>query len=140
VSASLLTRIAHLADPTNVERHTWRDHDLDAAVATHLVNMLNTKQGSSLTCPDYGVPELTELLHDLPDAISIMQRSIKQCITQYEPRLRNVQVRHVPQEAGTSLVLSFEVTAQLVYPDGRKAGFRFGALFDHRGNASTPGV
>lgn len=139
MSAALLTRIAHAADPTNTERHTWRDQDLDRAVSVHLVNMLNTKHGSSLTCPDYGVPDVTELLSDIQDAIATLQRAIKHSITQYEPRLRNVQVRHVPDEGSQLLVLCFDITAQLIHPDGRKAGFRFGAQLDGHGVASARG-
>jgi type VI secretion system protein len=96
--ASLLTRIEHLADPNSLERHTYRDNDIELAVTTHLARMLNTRQGSCLTCPDYGLIEVSEVLYDFPDAIGIMQRAIKNSIQQYEPRLKNVQVRHIKPE------------------------------------------
>lgn len=132
--ASLLTRITHAADPHASERHTGRDHDLETAVISHLRNMLNTRQGSSLTCPDYGLMEVSEVLHEFPDAIGLLQRSIKNSIQQYEPRLKNVQVRQVRTDAMQSLVLEFEVTAQLHYPDGRRQQLRFGTSVDHSGN------
>ena len=71
MAASLLTRIAHAANPHSMERHTWKDQDLEQAVVSHLVRMLNTRQGSSLTCPDYGLIEVSEMLHDFPDAIGM---------------------------------------------------------------------
>jgi type VI secretion system protein len=132
--ASLLTRIAHAADPHSTERHTWRDHDVESAVIHHLANMLNTRQGGSLTCPDYGIVELSEIVHDFPDAIGIMQRAIKNSIQTYEPRLKNVQVRHVKNESTHTMVLEFEITAQLHLPDGRKQSIRFATSMDEHGN------
>lgn len=132
--ASLLTRIVHAADPHSSERHTWRDQDLESAIINHLKNMLNTRQGSSLTCPDYGLMEVSEVLHEFPDAIGLLQRSIKNSVQQYEPRLKNVQVRQVKSDAAQAMVLEFEITAQIQFPDGRRQQLRFGASVDHSGN------
>lgn len=132
--ASLLTRIVHAADPHSSERHTWRDQDLESAIISHLKNMLNTRQGSSLTCPDYGLMEVSEVLHEFPDAIGLLQRSIKNSVQQYEPRLKNVQVRQVKSDVAQVMVLEFEITAQIQFPDGRRQQLRFGASVDHSGN------
>jgi type VI secretion system protein len=132
--ASLLTRIAHAANPHSLERHTWKDQDLEQAVITHLSRMLNTRQGSSLTCPDYGLIEVSEVLHDFPDAVGIVQRAIKNSIQLYEPRLKNVQVRHIKNEATNSMMLEFEITGQIHYPDGRRTGLRFATSVDGSGN------
>lgn len=134
MAASLLTRIAHAANPHSLERHTWKDQDLEQAVIMHLSRMLNTRQGSSLTCPDYGLIEVSEMLHDFPDAIGIVQRAIKNSIQQYEPRLKNVQVRHIKNEAMGTMFLEFEITGQLHYPDGRRSGLRFSTSVDQSGN------
>jgi len=134
VAASLLTRLARAADPNSSERRTWSDNDLEASVTEHLVNMLNTRQGSCLTCPDYGMIEVSELLHDFPDAIGLVQRAIKNSIQLYEPRLKNVQVRHTKTETAGSMVMEFEITGQLQHPDGRKQALRFGASVDESGN------
>jgi type VI secretion system protein len=134
MAASLLTRIAHAADPHSSERQSYRDHDVESAIMTHLAQMLNTRQGSSLTCPDYGIAEISEVIHDFPDAIGIMQRAIKNSILSYEPRLKNVQVRHLKNEALHSMILEFEITAQLQLADGRKQAIRFGTSMDNNGN------
>jgi type VI secretion system protein len=139
MSASLLTRIAHAADPHATERYTWKDNDLESAVTTHLIRMLNTRQGSSLTCPDYGLIEVSEVLHDFPDAIGLMQRAIKNSIQQYEPRLKNVQVRHMKNEATHMMLLEFEITAQLQHPDGRRQALRFSTAVDQSGNVKLGG-
>src|SRR6476660_387830 len=98
MAASLLSRLEHLADPHSSERTTYRDSDTETAVSQHLARLLNTRQGSCLTCPDYGLIEVSEVLYDFPDAIGIMQRALKNSIQTYEPRLKNVQVRHVKNE------------------------------------------
>jgi type VI secretion system protein len=139
MSASLLTRIAHAADPHATERYTWKDNDLESAVTTHLIRMLNTRQGSSLTCPDYGLIEVSEVLHDFPDAIGLMQRAIKNSIQQYEPRLKNVQVRHMKNEMTHNMLLEFEITAQLQHPDGRRQALRFSTAVDQSGNVKLGG-
>lgn len=136
MSASLLTRIAQAADPHSSERSTWKAQDLETSLREHLTQLLNTRAGSALTCPDYGVIEVSEVVHDFPDAIGIVQRSLKNTIQQYEPRLRNVQVRHVKNETSL-LTLEFEITAQYQLPDGRRMPLRFGLGVDGSSNVSV---
>src|SRR3954469_18160394 len=134
MAASLLTRLLHAADPNSLERHTWRDNDIESAVSQHLARMLNTRQGSCLTCPDYGLIEVSEILSDFPDAVGIMQRAIKNSIQTYEPRLKNVQVRHLKNDVANEMMLQFEITAQLHLPDGRRQSLRFSTQVDSSGN------
>src|SRR3954468_10799604 len=98
MAASLIARLELAADPNNSERYTRRDADIESAVSQHLARMLNTRMGSCLTCPDYGLIEVSEVLYDFPDAVGIMQRAIKNSIQTYEPRLKNVQVRHLKND------------------------------------------
>ena len=139
MAASLLTRLEHAADPNSLERHTWRDNDIEGAVSQHLARMLNTRMGSCLTCPDYGLIEVSEILNDFPDAIGIMQRAIKNSIQTYEPRLKNVQVRHVKNDYTHEMMLVFEITAQLQLPDGRRQSLRFATNVDPSGNVKMGG-
>ena len=132
--ASLLARIERAADPHSSDRYTSRDGDVESAVTQHLARMLNTRQGSCLTCPDYGLIEVSEVLYDFPDAIGIMQRAIKNSIQTYEPRLKNVQVRHIKSEAAGEMILQFEISAQLHLPDGRRQALRFTTAVDGSGN------
>lgn len=131
---SLLSRLTHAADPLSTERRMGKDQDLESSILTHLGHMLNTRQGSSLTCPDYGLLEVSEVLHEFPEAIGLVQRSIKNSIQLYEPRLKNVQVRHARSDTVQSMLLEFEVTAQIQLPDGRRQSLRFGAAVDQSGN------
>jgi type VI secretion system protein len=134
MAALLLARLERAADPTSSGRSTYRDSDAEASVTQHLARMLNTRQGSCLTCPDYGLIEVSEVLYDFPDAIGIMQRALKNTIQTYEPRLKNVQVRHIKNEAMGEMLLQFEITAQLTLPDGRRQAMRFATSVDGSGN------
>jgi len=135
--ASLFRRLEKGADPTSTGRAFYRGDDLEASVLEHLQRMLNTRQGSSLTAPDYGIIELSELLHDFPNATGLMQRCIKNTILKYEPRLKNVQVRAVDgDEDQSQMVVYYEITAQLIYPDGERQPIRFSTSVDESSNVS----
>src|SRR5262245_52626352 len=134
MAASLLNRLEQLADPQSSDRYTRRDSDTETSVTEHVVRMLNTRQGSCLTCPDYGLIEVSEVLYDFPDAVGIVQRALKNSIQQYEPRLKNVQVRHVKNEYVHEMMVQFEITAQLHLPDGRRQSLRFATTVDGSGN------
>jgi type VI secretion system protein len=81
------------------------------SILQHLRALLNTRQGSAPCAPAFGVVDLADMVHAFPAAGQQVARAIKATITDYEPRLRGVQVRHVPDDAG--LVLRFEISAQL---------------------------
>ena len=81
-------------------------------VVEHLRVLLNTRQGESLTVPDYGVMDFTDLVHAFPLSINELQQAIRTTISTFEPRLRNVVVRFVPDD--DPLVLRFEIVARLV--------------------------
>jgi type VI secretion system protein len=123
--SSFLARMQHASDPHHTERYTWRDSDMEAAIARHISQILSTRAGSSPACPDYGLIEVSEVLFDFQDAIGVMQRAIKNTIQQYEPRLKNVQVRHLKGEGETMALLEFEVTGQIQLSDGRRQSLRF---------------
>ncbi len=133
--ASLLKKLEGLAQPTSSWNYTSRGGtDLENDITAHLVEILNTRMGSARTVPDYGLMEVSEVTHDFPDAIAAIQRSLKACIQQYEPRLKNVQVRHVKAETVAQMVLEFEITGQFQTPDGRRQSLRLGAMMDGSGN------
>ena len=109
------TLLERLADPeTNAPLTISENTELMAeSIIRHLQRMLNTRQGHVLTQPEYGMPDVTEFIHSLPDAVNEVRRAIRKSIEEFEPRLRNVEVNVVEIEQG-SLQLKFEVTAELV--------------------------
>jgi type VI secretion system protein len=88
-------------------------HLLAESVLRHLRKMLNTRPDQVLIQPTYGMPDLTEFVQDQPAAVDEMQAAILRSITQFEPRMRDVTVTHVPPELGQSM-LRFEITGTLV--------------------------
>jgi type VI secretion system protein len=121
---SLLTRIRQ--PELNATRRTVTDRELRENVLHHLRMMCTTRQGTMLTCPDYGIATVSEMVHAFPDAIAMMARSIRHTIMTYEPRLTNVQVRHIPAE---DLTLRYEISAQMV-ADGVKSAVKFETQMD----------
>ncbi len=133
--ASLFGRLERNADPNSSGRSVYRGEDLQAVVLDHLKRLLNTRAGSAPTVPDYGVAELSDLLHDFPDAAAVMQRAIKTTIAKYEPRLKNVQVRTMEnEEQREAMSFFFEITGQVIYPNGERHPVRFTTTVDPSSN------
>ncbi len=136
--SSFLRKLEQAADLASNERAFYRGEDLEAAVGDHLKQMLNTRLGSSLTAPDFGIVELSELISDFPEAMGVMQRAIKHTILKYEPRLKNVQVRPIqPDEDESQMFVYFEISAQLVYPNGDRQPVRFSTAVDESTNVTV---
>src|SRR5688572_29280072 len=105
----LLSRIGRVDSSSRTE-------DESASVLEHLRVLLNTRQGEAPTVPDYGVPDITDLVHTLPAGIQGLVKALRETILAYEPRLKNVNVRSISSDE--PLVLRFEITARLV--DGNR--------------------
>jgi type VI secretion system lysozyme-like protein len=87
---------------------------LSASILAHLSELLNARHGDSALDPLYGLPDLTDLAHRVPEGIPMLQRSIADTIRRHEPRLVRVQVVAVRTEAnGPRPSLHFEVQAEL---------------------------
>lgn len=133
--ASLFARLEQNADPSSSGRTVYRGEDLEAVVMSHLKRLLNTRAGSAPTVLDYGVVELSDLIHDFPEATAVMQRSLKTTIAKYEPRLKNVQVRSVDgEEPREAMAFVFEITGQVIYPNGERHPVRFTTSVDPSSN------
>lgn len=94
-----------------------RPMDPVESIAAHLRVLLNTRRGDCVTAPEFGILDFSDVVHEFPGGIQHLAKSIRSTVLQYETRLRNVAVRHVPDE--NPLSLRFEITAQIA--DGRTA-------------------
>src|SRR4051794_14474191 len=83
-----------------------------ASIIEHLRVLLNARRGQSPTASRFGLPDFTDLAHGFPSSIQTLQRAIRDCVLEFEPRLKSVNVRHIPDD--DALVLRFEITARLV--------------------------
>jgi type VI secretion system protein len=88
------------------------------SILAHLKTLLNTRQGDSPCAPRYGIVDFSDMVHGFPASVPQLVKSIRSTIIEFEPRLKNVTVRHQPDDG--SLVLRFEIAAQLAQPRGTR--------------------
>ncbi|VBB46655.1 Type VI secretion system needle hub protein TssE [uncultured Desulfatiglans sp.] len=86
------------------------------SVLGHLQRILNTRQGSVPIAEDYGLPDLTDINADYPDSLTRFERAIRLTIQKYEPRLKVIRVRFVPDEEDL-LSLRFQIVGKLAAED-----------------------
>lgn len=103
---SLLTRIRdEIAQTGRATEQQLRD-----AILENLRAMCQTRLGTMLSCPEFGIVSVSELMRSHEGA-GILADSIRATIKTFEPRLKNVRVQHVPSE---DMTLHFRITAQMV--------------------------
>jgi type VI secretion system protein len=109
------TLLERLADPAGHRSLTVTENteQLAESILRHLRRMLNTRQGHVLIQPEYGMPDVTEFLQNLPGMVEVVQQGIRNSVEKFEPRLRNVTVTYVPSE-DLLTNLRFEITGELV--------------------------
>ncbi len=101
------------------------------SVLANLRRLLNSRHGIAPIRDDYGIPDLSDLVHNFPEASARMRASIKAAIERYEPRLRRVTVKQV-NDPDDVLSLRLEITAELVTSD-EKASVWFETRIDPNG-------
>jgi len=107
----LLLRISAIEDVSG-SRYDGAEHDAVGGIVEHLQRLLNTRQGSVLIAPDYGIPDFSELLHSYPESIKDMERALRLAICKYEPRLSGTRVKFIPDDEDP-LNIHFEIVAKL---------------------------
>jgi type VI secretion system protein len=116
---ALLSRIAGTPPTGEVE-----------SIVAHLRALLNTRRGDAVTVPGFGLVGLADMAHD-PGAAREVAGAVRAAILEYEPRLKNATVRHVPDGG---LVLRFEIVGELGGAGSRKVriatAFRPGGRVD----------
>jgi type VI secretion system protein len=117
------TLLGRLGNPQAALTAGASDAELRSSILDNLQRMCRTRRGSMRARPDYGLPDLSEMVHSFPDAVGQIRSALQHTIEAYEPRLTNVRVSHVPSET-LDLVVRFEITATLVDPT-RKVPLRF---------------
>jgi type VI secretion system protein len=96
----------------------------DRSLLASLRLLLNTRIGEAPAAPDYGVPDLADLLHQFPAASPTFQQAVRAAVARHEPRLRNLAVRPAPGAAAGFLLTATLADAPIqirvtLAPDGR---------------------
>jgi type VI secretion system protein len=106
------------------------------SVLRHLQRILNTKQGNVPIAEDYGVPDFTDFLNDIPNSIRELEKSIRLTVQKYEPRLKGVKVSFIPQEEDL-LSAHFQIVGRLTTDS--KTQVLFETLIDSEGKVKVKG-
>jgi type VI secretion system protein len=128
-----------LRDPEAGRAPTLRENTqrLADSVQANLQRVLNSRHGVTPIREDYGIPDISDMVHLFPDATAELRNGIKSAIEKFEPRLRRVNVKHAP-DPDDPLSMRFEITAELV-TDGDKAGVWFETRVNGDGGVSVKG-
>jgi len=117
IGRTLLERIDH-SEEESIHQLTPDTDKVLQSVLKNLQNIFNTRQGSALILPDYGSPDFNDMISRFPDAITEIRKAIFNNVKEYEPRLKNIRVRHIPNEENP-LDLQFEIHAELKLGENR---------------------
>ena len=110
---------------------------MPALIKFSVERILNTRRGSVPIADDFGVPDFTDFKTGLPDSLRDIERLIRHTIQKYEPRLKRVQVKFVPQE-DELLSVSFQIVARLALDD-QQAPVMFESHIDSEGRVKIKG-
>lgn len=104
-----------------------------ASVGAYLSRLLNTRQGSAPAAPELGLPDITNFVQAAGgEGVRDLEEMMAAAISRYEPRLRDVEVRHRP-DGEDPFILAFTLSGKvrrdgallpvvfetLLRPDGR---------------------
>ncbi|MDR2162164.1 MAG: type VI secretion system baseplate subunit TssE [Desulfovibrio sp.] len=108
----LLERLSE-ARRTDERAHLAAADHLLQSICAYVTKLLNTRRGSTLLDPEFGVPDFTNAGAGFSkDDIPYLQQTVAAFITRYEPRLIDVRVMFAPvPEAHT--VLTFAISARI---------------------------
>lgn len=82
------------------------------SVLDNMQRILNTRAGSLKHLPDYGLPDMTKILHGMPGTAHQLISTLSQVLLKYEPRLKGIQVTMQDQETPGHLRYSIDAELQ----------------------------
>lgn len=96
------------------------EEELYLSIRDHLQRLLNSRRGSLTHLPHYGMPDIAAMYLGLPYSGDRIIACIRQCVTDFEPRLGQPLVRAVQLDNGKD-VTPFEIIGET--PQGRRLKF-----------------
>lgn len=103
-----------------LDLHRVREEDQPLlSVLDNLQRILNCRAGTLSHLPDYGLPDMSQILHGMPGTAHGLMGTMTRMLLKYEPRLAAVQVALMPQTRPGYLEYSLEVELC----DGARATF-----------------
>jgi len=115
-----------------LRRYKFREIDLIESITKHVTFLLNVRRGSVLIRKDYGLADINDVTTNYDEATSIICSSIRYCIEQFEPRLHNVNVKHVVNDSDP-LMLRFDICGD-IYFDRKSHKVWFETIMNPKGS------
>jgi len=97
------------------------EQKLRNSIVENLKKVLQTRRGSVVHLPDFGIPDIRQIYFD-EGSIESVPDMIKQTILKYEPRLKNVRVQNKDFDE-KNLRISLEIAAQIKEVSGKEILF-----------------
>ncbi|OBY90665.1 MULTISPECIES: type VI secretion system baseplate subunit TssE [Pseudomonas] len=97
------------------------------SVLDNLRRILNCRAGTLSHLPDYGLPDMSQILQGMPGSAHGLMGTMTSMLLKYEPRLASLQAVLLPQTLPGHLQYSLEVELR----DGTRA--TFGTTLDPQG-------
>ena len=110
----LLERIREMTSEQDQLKGKGKDKpSLESSVLAHLSKLLNTRQGSTIISPDFGVPDLAAMTTS-PSAENVarIESILASVVERFEPRLTGVKVVFSPSD-DDPLKMSFSLQGTL---------------------------
>ena len=110
----LLERIREMTAEQGQRKDKAKDKpSLESSVLAHLSKLLNTRQGSTIISPDFGVPDLAAMTTS-PSAENVarIESILASVVERFEPRLTGVKVVFSPSD-DDPLKMSFSLQGTL---------------------------
>ena len=106
------------------------------SIVDNLHRLFNTRRGTIEHMMDYGLPNISEIYRDIPASIPDLQAALQETVETYEPRLKNVRVRHLEKdETRYDMKLTFILSGRLVGSEK----IRFETTFQSEANPNEEG-
>jgi len=97
------------------------------SVLDNLQRLFNSRAGQLAHLPDYGLPDMSQILQGMPSSAQELLRRLRQVIRKYEPRIMRLDIVLLPQTQPGQLAYSLEAELKGM------GQVRFGTLFTAEG-------
>ena len=119
---SLLSRLDKAAPNTDDIRRVASAGAIERSIVENLRRLFSTRQGEAPSAPRCGIPDFVDLFSTHSDPTRRLCSSIKDMIEEFEPRLKDVAVRRLPEVNAGSL--RFSIVARMKVGEESNAPFQ----------------
>lgn len=86
--------------------------DFLESIKRNISNLLNTRIGESLSSPELGLTDFNDAVMNSRDLAFHIRWGIKHCLTRYEPRICDMDIRVIP-DTSSLIGLRFHIVASI---------------------------